>query len=121
MESSNWTKYKIEIRERLKKFALNILDLSGKISLTPRGKAINYQVVKSGTSMYVNYRATLRSRSKKEFYCKLSIVVEGTDETEAWLGLLMASGILKEEFITELHKECEEHLKILGSMRKRLS
>lgn len=72
--------------------------------------------------MYVNYRVALRGRSKREFYSKLSIVVEETDETEAWLDLLnMESGILKKDDVTDIYKECGELLKILASMCKRLS
>ena len=61
----DWTEYKIQVRERLKKFALNILMLSEEIPKTTRGKALNYQITKSGTSMYANYRAALRGRSKR--------------------------------------------------------
>jgi len=46
------------------------------------------QLVKSATSVASNYRASLRARSRKEFYSKLCIVVEECDETEFWLDFL---------------------------------
>ncbi len=71
--------------------------------------------------MYANYRAALRARSKAEFFSKLSIVVEEADETEMWLDLLKASGIVPLVSIEVIHKECIELMKILSSMRKKLS
>ena len=84
------------------------------------GKVINYQLTKSGTSTYANYRAALRGRSKAEFYSKLSITVEEADETELWLDLLISSEIINDANILELHAESLEIVKILASMRKRL-
>lgn len=121
MESNNWIKYKIEIRERLRKFALSILLLSERIPAGTSGKVINYQLTKSGTSVYANYRAALRGRSKAEFFSKISIAVEEADEVEMWLELLIASKLLNNELIEELHIESLEIVKILSSMRKKIS
>lgn len=121
MENTNWTKYKIEIRERLKAFALGILSLSDEIPVSVKGKVINYQLTKSGTSTYANYRAALRARSKKEFFSKLSIAVEEADETEMWISLIMEAGIAKNDYVKKLHDESISLLKILSSMRKKLS
>lgn len=121
MESNNWIKYKIEIRERLRKFALSILLLSERIPAGTSGKVINYQLTKSGTSVYANYRAALRGRSKAEFFSKISIAVEEADEAEMWLELLIASKLLNNELIEELHIESLEIVKILSSMRKKIS
>ena len=121
MENNNWIQYKIEIRERLKQFALGIVALSEKLPKTTRANVINYQVTKSGTSMYANYRAAMRARSRAEFFSKLSIVIEETDETEMWLDLVITSGILIKGEVTDLHKESLELLKILSHMRKRVS
>ncbi|MCK9412387.1 MAG: four helix bundle protein [Prolixibacteraceae bacterium] len=121
MENTEWLNFKIQIRERLKIFALNVLNLSEIIPETTRGKVINYQLTKSGTSVYANYRSALRGRSKAEFFSKLSISVEEADEAEMWIDLLISSGILNNEFIRNLHSESMELLKILSSMRKRTS
>ena len=120
MSNQDWINYKIKVRERLRIFALNILELSETLPNSTRGKVLNYQLTKSGTSMYANYRATLRSRSKAEFFSKLTIVVEEADETEMWLDLIIETGVLTNDFVKSLHQESEELLKILASMRKRL-
>ena len=119
-EGDEWGE-KIEIRDRLKLFALNMLKLSEMMPESTRGKVINYQLTKSGTSVYANFRAALRGRSKAEFYSKLSISVEEADETEMWIDLLISSGLQNNDFTKTLHKESLELLKILSSMRKKLS
>lgn len=121
METNDWVKYKIDIRERLKAFSLRILEISDKLPETTRGKVINYQITKSGTSVYANYRAALRARSKAEFYSKLCISVEEADETEMWIELLISANILNTNQMNSLHEEILEILRILSSMRKKLS
>ena len=121
MEKQNWINYKIKIREKLKAFALNVLKLSEILPKTIRAKVINYQITKSGTSAYANYRAALRGRSKSEFFSKLSISVEEMDETEMWIDLIISSNLIDNEFIRDLYAESLELLKILSSMRKKSS
>jgi four helix bundle protein len=121
MENSEWLNYKIEIRERLRVFTLKILELSEMFPKSERGRILNNQVTRSGSSMYANYRAALRSRSGKEFFSKLSIAVEEADETEMWLDLTTSAGILNNRLAPEMHAESLELLKILASMRKRFS
>ncbi len=118
--TSNWVAYKIEIRERLKLFALMILKISNILPKTPRANVLNNQLTKSGTSAYANYRAALRGRSKKEFFSKLCISVEEADETEMWLELLISANISKENIVKEAYDESVEIIKILASMRSRM-
>ena len=77
--------------------------------------------MKSGTSCYANYRASLRGRSKAEFFSKLCIAVEEIDETELWLELLIESGISYSDDTRNLHSESLEILKIMFHLRKTLS
>lgn len=120
MDNNSWIEYKKQVRERLKVFALTILELSESLPNSERARILNRQVTRSGTSTYANYRAGLRARSKTEFFAKLSITVEEADETEMWLDLLICSKISETELIKQLHAESIEILKILASMRKRL-
>ncbi|MGF7139812.1 four helix bundle protein [Roseimarinus sediminis] len=97
------------------------MDFSELLPRTERGRIINHQLTRSGTSMYANYRAALRGRSKAEFFSKLSVAVEEADETEMWLELTVTSGIINDQLAKELHSESLELLKLLASMRKRSS
>jgi four helix bundle protein len=121
MDNNGWIEYKMQVRERLKVFALQILELSETLPKTERGRILNGQVTRSATSTYANYRAALRGRSKAEFFAKLSITVEEADETEMWLDLLISSKISDTELTKKLHTESLELIKILASMRKRLN
>jgi len=120
MVGNSWIEYKIKVRERLRLFSLSIIHLSTKLETKTASKVINYQLTKSGTSVYSNYRAALRARSKAEFFSKLSICVEEADETEMWLELLIASNITSNQEVVLIHNESIELIKILASMRKKL-
>ena len=121
MTNQNWLEYKIQVRNRLKAFSIRILQLSELFPKSERCRILNNQVTRSGTSVYANYRAALRGRSKAEFFSKLSVAVEEADETEMWLDLIISSEVLSSSFIKELHTDSLEFVKILASMRKRVS
>jgi four helix bundle protein len=46
------------------------------------------QLLKAGTSVGANYRATCRGRSGAEKRAKMGVVIEESDETEYWLDLI---------------------------------
>ncbi|MDR7209356.1 four helix bundle protein [Flavobacterium piscis] len=56
-----------EMKLRTKKFSLRIIDLAEKLPTTYAVKVIASQIVRSGTSVGVNYRAVCRARSDREF------------------------------------------------------
>ena len=121
MEKDEWIEYKIKLRDRLKIFACNILELSTQFPDTPRSRVLNYQLTKAGTSTYANFRAALRGRSKAEFLSKLSISVEEADESEMWIDLIISTKMLESEQIHTLHSEILLLLKTLSSLRKKMS
>ncbi len=120
-KESNWLKFKSDLRERLKKFTLDIIKLVQTLPKTSEAKTIGNQLLRSGTSVYANYRAALRGRSKAEFFSKLCISVEEADESEMWLDLLMESDISNNSNIKALHQESLELLKILAHLRKTIN
>ena len=121
MEKDAWIDYKIKLRDRLKAFAITILELSDEFPDNPRSRILNYQLTKAGTSAYANYRAALRGRSKAEFFSKLSISVEETDESEMWLDLIISTKLFDNEKIKSLYQESLELVKMLSSLRKKIS
>lgn len=118
MENIDKITYREELKARLRKFALNLIQLSKGTPFNNESKVLLNQLLRSGTSVYANYRACCRSRSKAEFYSKLSIVVEEADETEMWLDLVIASKVNDSEFAKELWAESLEILKIMSKARK---
>jgi len=71
----------VELKNRTKQFALRILKLVAALPNSIEGRAIAKQLVRSGTSVAANYRATCRARSKAEFVAKIGVVLEEADET----------------------------------------
>ena len=98
------------LRQKTKKFALDIIKLASEIPDNPSGKVIRYQIVKSGTSVGANYRASIRSKSPADFISKMGIAEEEADESMFWLEILHESGMMKEEQIKKLYNDGDEIL-----------
>jgi four helix bundle protein len=78
----------IQLKNRTKKFSIDIIDLIEKLPNNYAGRNIANQLVRSATSVGANYRAVCRARSKKEFIAKMHIVIEEADECCFWLELI---------------------------------
>ena len=103
---------------RTKLFALEIIRFFQKLPNTDEAKILGKQLLRSGTSVYANQRASRRSRSDKEFFSKLCIVVEECDESLMWLELLKESGITDIQELSTLMTEADELLRIFSASRK---
>jgi len=97
-----------KLKDRTKQFGLRILTLVDALPKTTAGRAIGNQLVRSGTSVGANYRASCRSRSKAEFIAKIGIVAEEAVESAFWLEMIMEGGLLESELVSILHQEAEE-------------
>ena len=75
-------------------------------------------MLKAGTSIGANYRAACRARSKAEFFAKICIVVEESDEAVYWLEILYKAEILPYKELEEELAEANELMKIFSSSRK---
>jgi len=109
-----------QLIQRTKVFALEIIRLFQILPKTDEAKIIGKQLLRSGTSVAANYRAACRSRSKQEFYAKICIVVEESDESLFWLELIRDSAIKNNDKTNALMKEAEELLYIFAASRKSL-
>src|SRR5690606_30263279 len=110
-------KFVESIKLRTKRIALRAISLSGEIPKSEEGRVIARQLIRSATSVGANYRAACRGRSKAEYFAKLSITVEETDETLYWLEILEESGIIQAD-LSDLKNEIIEILSILSRARK---
>ncbi len=103
-----------EVEKRTKTFALRVIRSVEKLPATFTAQHIGKQLLKAATSVAANYRATRRARSRREFYAKMSIVVEEADESIFWIELLIESKIMKRELLADLLKEGMEILQIMA-------
>lgn len=111
-----------KMKKRTKQFSVDIIKFTDSLKVCKASSVITYQIVKSGTSTATNYRATCRARSKKEFFSKISIVVEEADETEFWLELIQDTELSsKPKELTRLLKEANELVKILSKARSNIN
>jgi four helix bundle protein len=107
-----------ELKNRTKQFALRILKLVGALPNTIEGRAIANQLVRCGTSVAANYRATCRARSRAEFIAKIGVVLEEADETLLWLELIHEGNVLPAKRVGPLLIEANELVAVMVSSRK---
>jgi four helix bundle protein len=109
------------LRIRTKRFAVSILKLSQKFRPIPEINLVRNQLLRYGTSVGANYRASCRARSKKEFFSKPSIVTEEADECLCWMEVLSEADLVLMKDMQREYDEGMELLKIFSSARKTLS
>ncbi|OYT17310.1 MAG: four helix bundle protein [Bacteroidetes bacterium 4572_77] len=107
-----------QMKMRTKKFAVDIVKFCDSLKKSKATNVISYQIIKSATSTGANYRAVCKARSKKEFFSKLSIVVEEVDESEYWLEIILDAELSNNnETLIVLKNEANELNKILSKAR----
>ena len=108
-----------ELKARTKKFAIRIIKLAQYLEKNHGnvGRKLGDQLLRSGTSIYSNYRAACRCKSAKDFISKMGTVVEESDETLGWLELLIAAAIIDLSLVEDLLVEANEITAIMASSR----
>jgi four helix bundle protein len=106
-----------DLKRRTKQFALRILKLVAVLPKTVEGRTLGGQLVRAGTTVGANYRATCRSRSRAEFVARIGVVEEEADESAYWLELIIEGELLKAQKVAPLLNEANELAKIMASSR----
>ena len=101
-----------QMRDRTKQFALRIIRMYGKLPKRTEAEIMGKQVLRSGTSVAANYREACRARSDAELIAKLGIVEQELDETMLWLELLVDSGIVAVDQMSDLLEEADELIRM---------
>ena len=107
-----------DLRERTKRFALDVILYCRKL---PRGEefsVIRYQLIKSATSTAANYRSARRAKSKPDFLSKLGTVEEEADESHFSLECLAELATRQHSELNRLLKEANELVSIFVSTKK---
>ena len=107
-----------ELKVRTKQFAIRIVRIFQALPKTDEARILGKQILRSGTSIGANYRASCRARSHAEFIAKIGIVVEESDETVFWLELLEETGILPGKKLTAIKREADELLAIFAASQR---
>ena len=104
-----------DLKKRTKNFALRIVKLVESLPDTQTARVIGKQLLRCGTSVAANYRASCRARSKADFISKMGIVEEETDESAFWIEMLIDTNLVKENLVVDLLNEAEQLTKIFVS------
>lgn len=105
------------IQKKSYNFALSIIKLFQRLK-TEREYVISKQLLRSGTSIGANIEEALGGQTRKDFFMKINVAYKEARETKYWLNLLKDSKLIETSTAESLIKECEEILKILGSITK---
>ena len=81
---------KNDLTQILKAFALEVVKYCRKIPSNTESIIFKKQLIRSATSAAANYRSACSGRSRKEWYTKMCIALEATDESNFWLDFLEA-------------------------------
>ncbi|MFA6007415.1 MAG: four helix bundle protein [Candidatus Shapirobacteria bacterium] len=108
------------IKDKSYKFALRIVNLYKYLTEIKKEFVLSKQVLRSGTSIGANIEESLGGQSSKDFFSKLTIAYKEARETRYWINLLTDSKYLDIKESESLLKDCEELLKIIGSIQSTL-
>lgn len=107
-------------KQRTKELSLRIIRL---VEQLPKGQApsvIGRQLLRSGTSVGANYRASCRGKSVADVISKLAIVEEEADESLYWMELLVEARLVEHDRLADLMQEGEEILAMIVASIKTL-
>ena len=107
----------VEMQRRTFDFAVRVVRLVRALPKTVEARAVGGQLVRSGTSVGANYRASCKARSKPEFIAKIGVVEEEADESAYWMDLIIATDMLKPKLVEPLLTEARELTRIAGKSR----
>jgi four helix bundle protein len=107
-----------DLKKRTKTFALRIIKLVESLPPNKTADVIGKQLLRCGTSVGANYRASCRARSQADFIAKMGIVEEEADESIYWMELLVESGLVRQELLDNLIYEADELVAIVVSSIK---
>jgi len=111
---------KRDLRERTFGFAVRIVGLCRTLDDTPGAtRTLARQLLRAGTSIGANVEEAQGSQSRADFVSKCSIACKEAREAHYWLRLLVASGIMPEDNMASLLKECDELIAILTAVVKK--
>lgn len=108
------------IQEKVMNFSVRIVKLCDHIKIVKKYTHSLDQLYRSGTSIGANYNEAQSAVSKKDFYNKAMIALKEARETTYWLELLFKTEYLSEKEYISIQADCEELLRLLISVTKKV-
>jgi four helix bundle protein len=88
MQTIDKTEFVSMMKQRTKGFVIRTIQFANQQPQTYASNIIYKHLIRSSTSVGANYRSACKARSRKEFFSKICIVVEESDESMFWLELI---------------------------------
>ena len=112
--------YASNLSERLLRFAVDVMKLTGGIHGGKELDVVKSQVCRCATSVGANYTES-QSTTRKEFPAKIRICVREGMESMYWLRVLQGLEVLQKTRVESLLRESEEIVKILKTILRKTS
>jgi len=111
-------KEKNPVLEKSYAFALRIIKVYQYLTESRKEYVLSKQILRSGTSIGANVEEAIGAYSGKDFTAKMTIAYKEARETHYWIRLLKDSGYLSALQTELINDDCEELLKIIGSITR---
>ena len=102
--------------EKSYSFALQIIAAARQLQEEQREFVLSRQLLRSGTAIGANVEEAVEAQSAPDFLSKMGIAYKETRESHYWLRLLRDSASLDPATAEPLLANCEELLRIIGSI-----
>ena len=104
---------KYDLEQRLIDFSVSIIEIVNEILSSKAGNHLSGQLVRSGTSVSLNYGEAQSAESKKDFIHKMKVILKELRETLVCLKIIHQAKLYKTEDSTVKAKaECHELISI---------
>lgn len=107
-----------ELENRLIRYAVTMLKISGKIDTNGAGKVLANQLYRSGISPALNYAEAQGAESKRDFIHKIKISLKELRESHVTLRIISKSGLMHKESMEEAIQESNELVSIFVKITK---
>ena len=106
------------VQEKSYAFALWIVKLYRWLCEDKKEYVLSKQLLRSSTSIGANVEEAIGGQSEKDFISKITIAYKEGRETHYWLRLIHDSGLIDRVAFESIIHDCDELLKLLGSITK---
>ena len=113
---------KFELESRLIQFSVSIIELSRKMNDSYVSKHLSSQLIRSGTSVSLNYGEAMSGESMRDFIHKLKIILKELRESHICLKIVEKANLCSDLIsLNNLSKENNELISILVASIKTAS
>jgi four helix bundle protein len=108
------------IQQKSFSFGVKVVNLCKELKEKKKETVLANQLLRSGTSVGANIEEGLGCQSKKDFSFRLTVAYKEARESLYWMKLIKESGLAEIERISPIISDCDEILRIIGSILKTL-